>query len=121
VLPEQFGQLRDIRRDPPRLIACEQQFSKPGFGQGTAKLFNEVASRPQIGKAPPRIRLVPPNNLTAMPRLNVSALMKFDNPTVEFELQSVGSKSKFDDVRVFSLVRQHFRFRKLAHIPAPIV
>jgi hypothetical protein len=113
VLPEQFGQLRDIRRDPPRLIACEQQFSKPGFGQGTAKLFNEVASRPQIGKAPPRIRLVPPNNLTAMPRL--------DNPTVEFELQTVGSKSKFDDVRVFSLVRQHFRFRKLAHIPAPIV
>ena len=59
-----------------------------------------------------------PNNLTPVPRWNLSE-MKFNNPTVEFKLQSVGGKSKFHDIRVFPLVRQHFLFRKLAHIPAP--
>jgi hypothetical protein len=49
---------------------------------------------------------------------DVSGLMKFDNPTVEFKLQSVGGESKFDDIRVFTLVRQRILFRKLAHIPA---
>jgi len=45
-------------------------------------------------------RFPSPSNLTPVPRLNVSGLMKFNNPTVELKLQSVGRKSKFDDIRV---------------------
>jgi hypothetical protein len=60
-----------------------------------AKLFNEVAGRPQIGKAPPRTGSILPNNLTPVPRLNVPGLMKFNNATVKFHnvLWQCGARS----------------------------
>jgi len=73
-------------------------FSKSSFGKRPAKLFNEFASRPQIGKTPSRIDLVLPNNLSPMSRLNVSGFMKLDNSTAQFDLQSVGRNSKLDDI-----------------------
>jgi hypothetical protein len=54
----------------------------------SAKLFNEVASRPQIGKAPPTIGLIVLGDPTPMSRLNVSRLMKLHNSAAQMDFQS---------------------------------
>jgi hypothetical protein len=51
------------------------------FVKRSAKLFDERTSRCQIGKAPPRICLIVPNNSATMSRLKASRFMKtYDLP-----------------------------------------
>ena len=65
-LSQQGGQLGDVRRNPPRLIA---------------KLFDESVGHRQVRKTPAIIRLAFLRNYTAMSRLDMSRIMKVHDPT----------------------------------------
>ena len=51
-----------------------------------------------------------------MSRLNVSRLMKLDDPAAQCDIQSVGSDGKLDDVGIFSLVRKRLTPSTFTHI-----
>jgi hypothetical protein len=74
------------------------------FVERSAKLFDEVASRPQIGKAPPTIGLIVLSDPTAMSRLNASRLMKLHNSAAQMDFQTGVRDGKLDDIGEFLLV-----------------
>jgi hypothetical protein len=89
--------------------------SKSSLGQPSAKLFNEVASCTQLRKAPTTIGLSVLGSPTSMSRVNLSRLMKLDNPAAQFDFQSVGRNGKLHDVRILSLVRECLTATGLDH------
>jgi hypothetical protein len=98
---QKFRQLRDIRRNPPRLVARLKLWppnSNAGFAQPSVKLLDEGASACRIGKAPAIINFALPNRSTSMSRLNVSRMMKLNDPAAQCDIQSVDSDGKLADI-----------------------
>jgi hypothetical protein len=85
------------------------------FIERSAKLFEEVTSRCPIGKAPPRILLIVPNNPATVSRLKASRFMKTYDLPVQFNFQSGLRNGKLDDVRKVALVDQLFATTGLSH------
>jgi hypothetical protein len=79
----------------------------------STELFDEVASRCQIGKAPAVKDLLLPNNRTSVMRLNMSRLMKIYDPAAHCDIQSVGGDGKLYDVWVLALIRHRLGTTKL--------
>jgi hypothetical protein len=83
----------------------------------SAELFHERAGASQIGKTPPKIDLAFSNNCPSMPRLNVSRLMKLNDPAVQFNIQSVPrGDGKRNDMGVFPFVRQRLTATRIKHV-----
>jgi hypothetical protein len=72
----------------------------------SAKLYSEGASGCHIGKTPTIIHLLFRRNYTSMSRLNVSRVVKLNDPTTQCDIQPAHTDRKLDDVGVFSFVRQ---------------
>jgi hypothetical protein len=87
----------------------------------SAKLFDERVSRHQIGKAPAIIDLVLPKSSASMSRLNVSRLMKLNDPAAQFDIQSVDIDGKLDDVGIFALIGQRPAATRLTTGPSRLV
>jgi hypothetical protein len=49
----------------------------------STKLFGEITSRRQIGKAPPIVELASSNDSSSVPRLNMSQFMKVNYPAAQ--------------------------------------
>ncbi|MGO8925223.1 MAG: hypothetical protein ACLQF4_20065 [Xanthobacteraceae bacterium] len=74
------------------------------FVERSAKLFEEGASRRQIGKAPTIIALlVSPNGASKSGR-DAARLVKIDNLTVQSDVQSIRRDRHLDNKGVFALV-----------------
>jgi hypothetical protein len=86
------------------------------FVERSAKVFEEVASRAQIGKAPPTVGLVVLSNPTPMSRPNMSRLMKVHNLAAQFDFQPVFRDSKLDNIRVFFLICQRLSATVFNHV-----
>ena len=74
------------------------------FVERSAKLFNEVASRAQIGKAPSTIGLIVLSDPTPMSRVNVPRLVKLHDSAAQLDFQLAVWDSKLDDIGIFFLV-----------------
>jgi len=85
-----------------------RRLSTGRFSKRATKLFNEGASRGQVGEAPAKIGLVLPWCGAAMVRLNAPRLVELHDPATERDIQSLATHDKLDDVSVLSLVRQRF-------------
>jgi hypothetical protein len=72
----------------------------------STELFDEVASRCQIGKAPTIKGLMLPNNRLSVMWLNMSRLMKIYDPAAQCDIQSVAADGKLHDVWVLVLIRR---------------
>jgi hypothetical protein len=92
---------RSIRSGAPRRASTT--FGTKSF---SAKLYSEGASGCHIGKTPTIILLLFRRNYTSMSRLNVSHVVKLNDPTTQCDIQPARTDGKLDDVGVFSFVRQ---------------
>jgi len=72
------------------------------FVECSVKLFDKGASDLQIGKAP-MVSLVSPNGLSES-EWDVASLVKTNNLTVQFEIQSIRGDRHLDNKGVFALV-----------------
>ncbi len=92
-----------------RFIAREQfgpsRHSDVAIAESSAKLFDKVASRGQVGEAPAIIYLSFPNKYASMSRPNVMQIVKGKDLAARLNIQPIGCDGQLDDVRVFSLVR----------------
>jgi ABC transporter substrate binding protein len=88
------------------------------FVERSAKLFDEGASRRQIGKAPAIISFAFPQNYSPMPRLDASRTVKVHYSTTQSNVQAFRTNSKFNDVKVFPLIRYRLRHIMTAGHPA---
>ena len=103
----------------PSFITVPRNLAASYFVEPSAKLFDERASRRQIGKAPSRIRLIVPNNSATVSRLKASRFMKTYDLPIQIEFQSAARNSKLDDVRKAVLVDQLFATTGLSHVARP--
>jgi len=74
------------------------------FVERSAKLFDEGASRIQIGKAPTIIALLVSPNGASQSGPDAVRLVKNNNLTVQFDIQSVRGDRHLDNKGVFPLV-----------------
>ena len=98
--PGSFATLAVIRR----VSSAWAILLKASFAQCAAKVLNEVASCPQIGKAPPTISLIVLSDPTPVSRLNVSRIMKLHNSAAQLDFQSAVGDSKLDEIGISFLV-----------------
>src|SRR5262249_22564121 len=73
----------------PRFRRASSRVQRP------TKLFDKVARRRQIGKAPAIIKFTFPYNSLPMARFNVSRGVKIHNAAVQCDIQLVGADDKF--------------------------
>jgi hypothetical protein len=74
------------------------------FVERSAKLFDKGARRLQIGKAPAIIALLVSPNGPSKSGLDAPRLVKSNNPSVQFDIQSIRGDRHLDNKRVFPLV-----------------
>src|ERR1700745_2101281 len=104
-LAYQRRQLRDIHRNPPGLHREKRRKSSAGcFVKRSAKLFGKGARRRQIEKAPAVINLPVSERSTSKSQRGVVQLVKTDNLTVQFDIQSIRGDGHLDNIGVFRLV-----------------
>src|SRR6516225_6506082 len=104
-LAQQTRQLGDVRRDPPGLRREKWRKSSAGcFVKRSAKLFGKGARRRQIEKAPAVINLPVSECSTSKSQCGVVQLVKTDNLTVQFDIQSIRGGGHLDNKGVFPLV-----------------
>jgi hypothetical protein len=95
VLTHHLRQLGDIHRDPPGLRREKWRKSSAGcFVKRSAKLFGKGARRRQIEKAPAVINLPVSECSTSKSQWGVVQLVKTDNLTVQFDIQSIRGGGK---------------------------
>jgi hypothetical protein len=74
------------------------------FAERSTKLFDEFVSHLQIGKAPAIIMLAYRLNCTSVSRLNMSCLVKLEDPAAQFDIQPADTDGKLGDVGVLCFV-----------------
>ena len=101
-----FLTLQRLRNPQTAKATSRGRSSSARFAEFPTKLFDKGASDQQIGKAPTITNLtLPGGNSTSILRLNVSRLVKLYYPPAQFDIQSVSSNGKLNDIRMFNLVR----------------
>jgi hypothetical protein len=74
------------------------------LAERSTKLFDEFVSHLQIGKAPAIIMLAFRQNCTSVSRLNMSCLVKLNDPATQFDIQPVDTDGKLSNVGVLCFV-----------------
>src|SRR6516165_3052553 len=108
----------------PRLHREKRRSSAGCFVKRSAKLFGKGARRRQIEKAPAVINLPLSECSASKSRRGVVRLVKTDNLTVQFDIQSIRGDGHLDNKGVFRLVggrltgasKRHFTPRKAGNI-----
>jgi hypothetical protein len=115
-LAQQLRQLSDVGRDPPRLHREKRRKSSAGcFVKRSAKLFSKGARRRQIEKAPAVINLPVSECSASKSQRGVVPLVKTDNLTVQFDIQSIRVDGHLDNKGVFRLVGSYRREQMTFH------
>jgi hypothetical protein len=101
-----FRQLGDIRRNPPHRFHREKRRKSIAgcFVKRSAELFGKGARCRQIEKAPAVINLPVSECSTSKSQRDVVPLVKIDNLTVQFDIQSIRVDGHLDNKGVFRLV-----------------
>jgi hypothetical protein len=104
-LAQKLRQLGDVRCNPPGLHREKRRKSSAGcFVKRSAKLFGKGSRRRQIEKAPAVINLPVSERSTSKSQRGVVQLVKTDNLTVQFDIQSIRGDGHLDNKGVFRLV-----------------
>ena len=100
----------------PAAWRCSPRSFAIRFAERSTKLFDEFVSHLQIGKAPAIIMLAFRQNCTSVSRLNMSCLVKLNDPATQYDIQPVDTDGKLGDVGVLSFVPRRLKAVTRRHV-----